>query len=192
MAKLYFYNATMNSGKTLDLARAVYNYNERGMETIVFQPVVASRGESNQIVSRTGIITECVPVQNSTNLLTYITNQSAVFVDEAQFLTVEQVEQLYQIAHEYNIPVLAYGLRTDFRLQLFEASKRLIELADKLVELKSVCSCGRAARHNIRLINGEPTFEGQQMQIGAEETYTTICSECHYKLLKELKNGGTK
>lgn len=182
MAKLYFRYATMNSGKTLDLIRTAYSYQERGFTAIILKPQISTRTENdNQLFSRTGIKFPCVPIAENTSLSFLEKSESKpdiVLVDEAQFLTPTQVDELFKISTR-GIPVLCYGLRTDFKQQLFAGSKRLFELADKIIEIKSICKCGAAAKHNIRIdSNGNRITNGEQVLVGTENLYQTVCSKC--------------
>ena len=181
MSKLYFRYATMNSGKSLDLIRTAFAYQERGLNAIILKPISATREEEeNQIYSRSGLHFPCIPIDTnySPKNEKLITAAHVVLVDEAQFLTAVQVDELFEISTG-GIPVLCYGLRTDFQLHLFEGSKRLMELADQISEIKSICKCGKAAKHNIRIdANGDRIICGEIVQVGTENLYNTVCSEC--------------
>lgn len=188
MAKLYFRYATMNSGKSIDLIRTAYSYLEKGLRPLVLKPQVSNRAEElGEIFSRTGLSFPCIPIDGSSSLSTITkdpTTFDIILVDEAQFLTVPQVEELFKLTTKGK-PVLCYGLRADFRQQLFEGSKRLFELADKIEEIKSVCKCGKAAKHNIRIDqNGNRITQGEVVAVGTEDKYKTVCSECLEKISK--------
>ncbi|PZQ60500.1 MAG: thymidine kinase [Sphingomonas taxi] len=182
MAKLYFYYASMNAGKSTNLLQADFNYRERGMATMLFTAAVDNRFAAGTITSRIGLSAPATMFDPATDLAACVRAQHArtplacVLVDEAQFLTARQVDQLAQLADIHDIPVLAYGLRTDFRAALFEGSARLLALADALVEIKSVCACGRKATMNLRVdAGGRPVAEGRQTEIGGNDRYVALC-----------------
>ncbi|AEW50915.1 TPA: thymidine kinase [Legionella pneumophila] len=189
MAKLYFYYAAMNAGKSTVLLQSSYNYRERGMQTLLFTPAIDTRFQYGTICSRIGLSEQAYAFNNSDNL--YVLTQefqlqtqkySCVLIDEAQFLTREQVYQLTEITDQMSIPVLAYGLRTDFRGELFPGSQFLLAWADELIELKTICHCGRKAIMNMRIDeNGQAVVEGEQVLIGGNESYVATC-RLHYKL----------
>ena len=187
MAKLYFYYSAMNAGKTTNLLQSRHNYAERGMNTLVIKPRIDSRSGENRVRSRIGLEAEAVDVDPSVNLLGLVQNTSegqpihCVLVDEAQFLSADQVDQLTEVVDALNIPVLAYGLRTDFLGALFEGSRQLLALADELREIKTVCHCGRKATMVVRFDGeGQPMHSGDQIQIGGNETYVSMCRR-HFK-----------
>ncbi len=182
MAKLYFYYASMNAGKSTTLLQADFNYRERGMATMLFTAAIDDRFAFGTITSRIGLEAQATPFDAQTDMAACVAERHAreplacVLVDEAQFLTAKQVDQLARICDVTNIPVLAYGLRTDFRGQLFEGSARLLALADALVEIKSVCVCGRKATMNLRVdADGHAIAEGQQTEIGGNDRYVALC-----------------
>ena len=187
MAKLYFYYSAMNAGKTTNLLQSRHNYVERGMNTLVIKPRIDSRSGENRVRSRIGLEAEAVDVDASINLLDLVQNASetqpidCVLVDEAQFLSSDQVDQLTEIVDALNIPVLAYGLRTDFLGALFEGSRQLLALSDELREIKTICHCGRKATMVVRFDGeGQPMHSGDQIQIGGNETYVSMCRR-HFK-----------
>ncbi len=191
MAKLYFYYSAMNAGKTTNLLQSRHNYAERGMNTLVIKPRIDSRSGENRVRSRIGLEAEAVDVDTSINLLDLVKNASeaqpihCILVDEAQFLSTDQVDQLTEVVDALNIPVLAYGLRTDFLGALFEGSRQLLALSDELREIKTICHCGRKATMVVRLDGeGQPMHSGDQIQIGGNETYVSMCRR-HFK--KSLK-----
>lgn len=182
MAKLYFYYASMNAGKSTTLLQADFNYRERGMRTLLFTAAVHDRGGHGVIDSRLGIQAEAVPFGPDTDLQQIAEDAhfeaplACVLVDEAQFLSSAQVRQLAALCDEDDIPVLCYGLRTDFRGQLFEGSAALLALADSLIEIKSVCECGRKATMNLRVDDaGHAVRDGAQREIGGNERYVALC-----------------
>lgn len=190
MSKLYFYYSAMNAGKSTVLLQASYNYQERGMRTLLFAPVVDQRAGIGRIASRIGLEADANPFSNTDDLYKNIVAEhvdqqlSCVLIDEAQFLTREQVEQLCQVADELDIPVLCYGLRTDFQAQLFEGSAALLALADDLIELKTICHCGRKATMNLRVgPDGKGLKEGEQIEIGGNERYVAMCRAHYYEAL---------
>jgi len=182
MAKLYFYYASMNAGKSTNLLQADFNYRERGMATMLFTAAIDDRYAAGTITSRIGLSASATAFDAATDLGRCIADRhageplSCVLVDEAQFLTPVQVDQLAHACDGIGIPVLAYGLRTDFRGQLFPGSARLLALADSLVEIKSVCVCGRKATMNLRVDDaGRALAEGQQTEIGGNDRYVALC-----------------
>jgi len=181
MAKLYFYYASMNAGKSSSLLQADFNYRERGMCTMVWTASLDTRS-AGLVQSRIGLEAEAHRYTDTTDLWHAIMAAhgeaplDCVLVDEAQFLTGAQVWQLARLADEAGIPVLCYGLRTDFRGELFPGSAVLLGIADALVELKAVCHCGRKATMNLRVdASGAPVKEGQQTEIGGNDRYLALC-----------------
>ena len=182
MAKLYFYYASMNAGKSTNLLQADFNYRERGMATMLFTAAIDDRFAPGTITSRIGLEAQAIAFDRDTDLAVCVADRltqeplACVLVDEAQFLSEDQVDQLARVCDSMNVPVLAYGLRTDFQGQLFEGSARLLALADALVEIKSVCVCGRKATMNLRVdAGGKPIAEGQQTAIGGNDLYVALC-----------------
>ena len=182
MAKLYFYYSAMNAGKTTTLVQSAYNYRERGMNTLVLKPEIDKRYSSSVVRSRIGLETDAVSVDAKDDLflLTEKMNKknplSCVLLDEAQFLTKSQVFSLGEIVDRLDIPVLAYGLRSDFRGELFEGSLHLLAWADELVEIKTICHCGKKANMVLRLdVNGKPLSIGDQVKIGGNDIYISVC-----------------
>lgn len=181
MAKLYFSYAAMNAGKSTILLQAAYNYRERGMEVLLLTSALYRDANDGHISSRIGIAAEATLYTAETDLFALIRAQKeagrldAVFVDEAQFLTKDQVWQLARVADLISIPVLAYGLRTDFRGELFEGAAALLAIADSLREVRTICECGRKATMVVRLgPDGKALTEGEQIAIG-KETYLSLC-----------------
>ncbi|EPR9084272.1 thymidine kinase [Cronobacter dublinensis] len=191
MAQLYFYYSAMNAGKSTALLQSSYNYQERGMRTLVYTAEIDNRFGTGKVSSRIGLSSPAKLYNNQTSLLNDIRaeHQQApvhcVLVDECQFLTREQVYELSDVVDKLDIPVLCYGLRTDFRGELFGGSQYLLAWSDKLVELKTVCFCGRKAGMVLRLDHeGRPYNEGEQVVIGGNERYVSVCRK-HYKEAQE-------
>lgn len=182
MAKLYFYYASMNAGKSTTLLQANFNYHERGMQTMLWTAALDDRGGNKAIESRIGLYADAHRFDGATDLRERVIAAhrveplACVLVDEAQFLTKEQVWQLALLADEANIPVLCYGLRTDFQGELFPGSATLLGIADALVELKAVCHCGRKATMNLRIDqSGAAVREGDQTEVGGNDRYVALC-----------------
>ena len=205
MAKIYGKFGVMGSGKSLDMIRAIYNYKERGMDVLVFKPSIDTREGSECVIkSRTGFEVKAEWIESNDSALEVIdeklkqsgsgnipgpdyilrpyekTRAKAIFIDEVQFLSKEQVDNLQKICYNYNIPVICYGLKLDFQSNLFEGSKRLIELADDIQELIGICHCGKRAKQNARVVNGVMVSDGDVVQIGGNESYIAVCNECYY------------
>ncbi|MBD5195672.1 MAG: thymidine kinase [Bacteroidales bacterium] len=186
MGKLYFRYGTMGSAKTALLLTTAYNFEERGMAYRCFKPVVDTRDNKNVIRSRIGIERECSWIYPETNIYEYVKSMNEngdlpqwILVDEAQFLSADQVDQLALVVDEFGINVVCYGLRTDFRTNLFEGSRRLLEIADTIDEIKSTCSCGRKTIVNARVNSkGEIITEGEVVEIGGNEKYIAVCRNC--------------
>lgn len=182
MAKLYFYYASMNAGKSTLLLQADFNYRERGMRTMLWTAAIDDRYGQGRIASRIGLDAQANLFGPDTELRAQIEAEHArgtlacVLVDEAQFLNQAQVLQLAAICDGIGVPVLTYGLRTDFQANLFEGSKWLLALADVLNEIKAICACGRKATMNLRLnSSGKPVRQGAQTEIGGNERYVAVC-----------------
>jgi thymidine kinase len=187
MAKMYFYYSSMNAGKSTNLLQSSYNYKERGMNTLVLAPAFDDRFGVGKVTSRIGIETDAQTFRNDTDLLDIVTSANedqkvhCVLIDEAQFLTRDQVFQLSELTDKLNIPVLAYGLRTDFQGEPFEGSKYLLAWSDNLKELKAICDCGRKATMVLRMDeHGNAVTEGSQVEIGGNDRYVSMCRR-HFK-----------
>lgn len=192
MAKLYFRFGPMNSGKSTALLQAAYNYEERGHHVIVAKPVVGTNADAT-IVSRLGVSREAdVVIGPATNVVTLVDNEadrvvkktkktvSCVLVDESQFLTSRQVDDLFIIAVRRDIPVLAYGIRTDFQTVAFPGSARLLEIAHSVEELKTICRCGKKAVFNARKVGGVFVFDGAQVSMDSPDvSYESVCGGCY-------------
>jgi thymidine kinase len=178
VAQLYFYYGAMNAGKSTTLLQASFNYRERGMTTMLWTAAVDDRAGAGRIGSRIGLEAEAHVFAPDTDLFAAIAAAppDCVLVDEAQFLNEPQVDQLARVVDALDVPVLAYGLRTDFQGRLFPGSERLLAIADKLVELKAVCSCGRKATMNLRVDSGgRVVLAGAQTEIGGNDRYVAVC-----------------
>lgn len=182
MAKLYFYYSSMNAGKSTTLLQSSFNYCERGMETMLWTAAVDDRFGKGRIVSRIGLEAGAHLFDPDVDVFVAIARRQAdaplacVLVDEAQFLSRRQVLELGRVCDELNIPVLCYGLRTDFRGELFEGSAYLLGLADSLHEIKTVCECGRKATMNLRVDDqGRAISRGEQTEIGGNDRYVALC-----------------
>jgi len=187
MAKLYFYYSSMNAGKSTSLLQSSYNYRERGMKTLVLAPRLDDRFGRGKVTSRIGIESEASTFETNTDLFDIIAAKNAeeplhcVLIDEAQFLTRDQVFQLTEVTDQLSIPVLAYGLRTDFQGEPFDGSKYLLAWADTLKELKAICHCGTKATMVLRLDSeGNAVTEGSQVEIGGNDRYISMCRK-HFK-----------
>ena len=193
MAKLYFYYSTMNAGKTTVLLQSAHNYRERGMYPLLFIPALDDRYAVGLIKSRIGLESEAIAFQPEDDLLEQVQqslasqNVHCVLVDEAQFLSREQVYQLTEVVDRLNIPVLCFGLRTDFQGELFEGSRYLLAWADQLEELKTICHTGRKATMVVRVDDqGYALREGSQVEIGGNERYVSVSR----REFKEVFHGG--
>ena len=182
MAKLYFYYSSMNAGKSTALLQSSYNYRERGMNTLVLAPQLDNRYGVGKVTSRIGIEAEATTFRSDDDLLELVRNRHeaealhCVLIDEAQFLTKDHVFQLGEITDKLDIPVLAYGLRTDFRGEPFEGSKYLLAWSDNLKELKAICHCGTKATMVLRVDeDGKAITGGSQIEIGGNDRYVSMC-----------------
>ena len=194
MAKLYFKYGAMNSGKSTILLQSAHNYEERGMRTVILKPMIDTKGDDS-VVSRLGVNRKVHYLVKAEDSIRDIIEKDikensplhCIFVDECQFFAVPQVDELFWIAVDMDIPVICYGLRTDFLTNGFAASSRLLELAHSIEELKTICRCGKKAMFNARKINGKFVFEGEQVAIDNENNveYESLCPVCY---LRE-KNG---
>ena len=192
MAKLHFFYSTMNAGKSTALLQSNHNYKESNLKTLLFVPKSIADKSNGKIVSRIGLEAEAIIVNDKYNFYDEIIKKqsekiSCIFVDEAQFLTKKQVHSLGKVADELNIPVMTYGIRTDFLGELFEGSQELLALADNLKELKTICSeCDKKATMVVRLdSNGKILLEGEKILIGGNEIYKTLCRK-HFRELTKL------
>ena len=178
MAKLYFRYGAMGSSKTANAVMVQYNYRERGCEVLMLKPKLENRDGATIVRSRCGLEAECRYVEDLPEI--DLSGIACVIVDEAHFLTRSQVRTLVDIVDDYNIPVICYGLRTDFRGELFEGSRELLCWADTIEEIKTICWCGRKATFNARVNNGRIVREGEQIMLGGNSTYISLCRR-HWK-----------
>ena len=185
MANLTFRYGAMNSGKSTALMQVAHNYEEKNMKVIVLKPVIDTKG-NDKLVSRVGIMRKVDYLVSDGNsiiklLKDKLKDTSCILVDEAQFLTEKHVDELHFICKELEIPVICYGLRSDFKTNSFPGSRRLFELADKLEELTTICACGKKAKFNARVINGKYVFEGEQVAIDEVDDvyYESLCGKCY-------------
>lgn len=195
MAKLYFRYGAMNSGKTTALMQVAFNYEERGMDIVLLKPSSDTKGR-DVVVSRLGIERKVDALVTAEDNVRDIVNDfnrrraiSCVLVDEAQFLSAEQVKQLLDVAVLDDIPVICYGLRVDFRREGFPGSIRLLLLAHSIEELKTICRCGRKAIFNGRMVNGKFVFSGEQIAIDGEDevSYESLCGQCYERELEKAQ-----
>ncbi len=197
MSKLYFRYGAMGSGKTIDLLKVAYNYEERGQNVIIYTANIDNRYDVGTITTRIGISKKCNTFAKDTNIFLEVCNKvskpDCILIDESQFLTKKQVSELSDIVDILDIPVICYGLRSDFKLNLFEGSLALMAIADKIEEIKTICDCGNKATINMRMINGEVCTEGEQVFIGGNESYKSVCRKCYRKYVskKQRKNKDT-
>ncbi len=189
MAQLYFYYSTMNAGKSTHLLQSAYNYSERGLTPLLYTAQIDDRFEEGKVSSRIGLHAEASLFNTDTNLFKEVNAQHSqnnidcVLIDEAQFLSTQQVKQLTDIVDTLHIPVLAYGIRTDFLGETFSGSAALLAWADKLVELKTICHCGKKANFVIRVDkDGHAAKGGEQVEVGGNERYEPLC-RAHFKAL---------
>ena len=182
MAKLYFSYSAMNAGKSTLLLQASYNYRERGMHTLLFIAALDDRAGNGKIGSRIGLDCEAIPFSADEDLFARVSEEqgeekiACVFVDEAQFMTTEQVWQLARVADRLGIPVMTYGLRTDFQGELFPGSKALLAIADTLREIRTICACGSKATMVVRFgPDGKPLQDGAQIEVGGNDKYVSLC-----------------
>ena len=193
MAKLYFKYGAMGSSKTAQALITKFNYEERGMKVWLIKPALDTRDGASVIRSRIGLEAECFPVSRDADLLSlYRENSTAydvIIADECQFFTEAQVDALRAIVNDYGIPVLCFGLRTDFLCRLFEGSRRLFEVADSIAEIKTICSCGSKATVNARLDgNMQVVTEGAQVMLGGNDCYLAMCHKCWMEAIRAQKN----
>ncbi|HFR3977490.1 TPA: thymidine kinase [Streptococcus suis] len=184
MAQLYYKYGTMNSGKTIEILKVAHNYEEQGKPVVIMTSALDTRDAFGVVSSRIGMRREAVAIDDEMDIFGYIQKLEprpyCVLIDEAQFLRRHHVYDLARVVDELDVPVMAFGLKNDFRNELFEGSKHLLLLADKLDEIKTICQyCSKKATMVLRTQDGKPTYEGAQIQIGGNETYIPVCRK-HY------------
>lgn len=184
MAQLFFKYGAMNSGKSIDILKVAHNYEEQGKPVVLMTSGVDNRSGQGVIASRIGLKRQVTPVMDDTNIYEYVKGVDhpvyCVLIDEAQFLKKHHILQLIKIVDELNIPVMTFGLKNDFKNELFEGSKYLLIYADKIEEMKTICwFCPHKATMNLRIHDGKPVYEGEQVQIGGNESYYPVCRK-HY------------
>ena len=192
MAKLYFKYGAMGSSKTAQALITKYNYEENDMKVWLIKPSADTRDGVSIIRSRIGLAAECEIATPGVNIYDryregFAGSCHAVIVDECQFLTPEQIDQLRQIVDDFNVPVMCFGLRTDFRTRLFPGSLRLMELADCIEEIKTMCDCGAKATGNARISDGYIVTEGAQVVLGGNASYIAMCHKCYIRGIREHK-----
>ncbi|MCK3941263.1 thymidine kinase [Streptococcus suis] len=184
MAQLYYKYGTMNSGKTIEILKVAHNYEEQGKPVVIMTSALDTRDAFGVVSSRIGMRREAVAIDDEMDIFGHIQKMEprpyCVLIDEAQFLRRHHVYDLARVVDELDVPVMAFGLKNDFRNELFEGSKHLLLLADKLDEIKTICQyCSKKATMVLRTQDGKPTYEGAQIQIGGNETYIPVCRK-HY------------
>ena len=192
MAKLYFKYGAMGSSKTAQALITKFNYEERGMRVLLLKPATDTREAEGIISSRVGLSSPCVNVSECEDLFALFSSirprPDVVIADESQFFTARQVDELRAVVDEYDVPVLCFGLRTDFTTRLFSGSARLFEVADSIAEIKTICSCGAQATVNARLgASGRVVVHGEKIVIGGHEKYIAMYHKCWQKAIKETK-----
>ncbi len=187
MAQLYYRYSTMNAGKSIELIKVAYNYEERGKNVLVLMPSIDNRYGKGRITSRIGISREALVIEEKTDILEVFREARkekpihCVLVDECQFLKKHHVMELVSIVDDFDTPVLAYGLKNDFRNELFEGSYHMLVYADKIEEIKTICHCGRKATMVARIVDGKMVRSGEQIVIGGNDMYVSLCRK-HYHL----------
>lgn len=184
MAQLYYKYGTMNSGKTIEILKVAHNYEEQGKPVVIMTSALDTRDGFGKVSSRIGMRREAIPIAEDTDIYELINNLPekpyCVLIDEAQFLTKANVYDLARVVDDLDVPVMAFGLKNDFQNHLFEGSRELLLLADKIEEIKTICQyCSKKATMVLRTENGKPVYEGAQVQIGGNETYIPVCRK-HY------------
>ena len=191
MAQLYYKYGTMNSGKTIEILKVAHNYEEQGKPVVIMTSALDTRDGFGIVSSRIGMRREAVAIEDETDIFGFIEQMDpkpyCVLIDEAQFLRRHHVYDLARVVDELGVPVMAFGLKNDFRNELFEGSKHLLLLADKIDEVKTICQyCSKKATMVLRTSDGQPVYEGEQIQIGGNESYIPVCRHHYFNpLLKE-------
>ena len=185
LAQLYYKYGTMNSGKTIEILKVAHNYEEQGKPVVIMTSALDTRDGVGIVSSRIGMRREAIPISNETDIIGLVTRLPkkpyCVLIDECQFLSKQNVYDLARLVDEYDIPVMAFGLKNDFQNELFEGSKYLLLLADKIEEIKTICQfCSKKATMVLRTENGKPVYHGEQIQIGGNETYIPVCRRNYF------------
>lgn len=194
MAQLFFHYGAMNSGKSIEILKVAHNYEEQDKQVVLMTSGIDTRTGVGKISSRIGLRRDAFPIFDDTDIYAGIkqaeTNPACVLIDEAQFLKKHHVLELAKVVDELGIPVMTFGLKNDFRNELFEGSKYLLLYADKIVEMKTICwFCKHKALMNLRVHNGKPVYEGEQVQIGGNESYYPVCRRHYFNpLIEEMRN----
>ena len=194
MAQLFFHYGAMNSGKSIEILKVAHNYEEQDKQVVLMTSGIDTRSGVGEISSRIGLRRDAFPIFDDTDIYAIIkqaeTNPACVLIDEAQFLKKHHVLELAKAVDELGIPVMTFGLKNDFRNELFEGSKYLLLYADKIVEMKTICwFCKHKALMNLRVHNGKPVYEGEQVQIGGNESYYPVCRRHYFNpLIEEMRN----
>ena len=195
MAKLYFKYGAMGSSKTANALITKFNYEERGMKVWLIKPSIDDRDGANVVRSRIGLQADACIITPKDNIYEQFTNcrdDHVIIADECQFFTAEQIDQLRLIVDKLNVPVLCFGLRTDFLTHLFEGSRRLFEVADSITEIKTICTCGKKAIVNARIDGeGRVVTEGGQILLGGNDSYVAMCHSCWVRAIEQKKDEGT-
>ena len=190
MAQLYYKYGTMNSGKTIEILKVAHNYEEQGKPVVIMTSALDTRDGYGIVSSRSGMRREAVAITDNMDIFNFIKNLPekpyCVLIDESQFLSKENVNDLARVVDDLDIPVMAFGLKNDFQNHLFEGSRELLLLADKIEEIKTICQfCSKKATMVLRTENGKPVYEGNQIQIGGNETYIPVCRKHYFQPLIE-------
>ena len=190
MAKLYFKYGAMGSSKTAQALITKFNYEERGMRVWLIKPAVDVRDGADILSSRVGLSSVCTPIDEQTNIIQScrekIESCDVIIADECQFFSEDQIDQLRRIVNTFGIPVLCFGLRTDFTTRLFPGSRRLMEIADEITEIKTMCKCGRKATVNARIDSeGNVITKGRRIVLGGDDKYMALCHSCYQRLTEE-------
>lgn len=194
MAQLFFHYGAMNSGKSIEILKVAHNYEEQDKQVVLMTSGIDTRSGVGEISSRIGLRRDAFPIFDDTDIYAVIkqaeTNPACVLIDEAQFLKKHHVLELAKVVDELGVPVMTFGLKNDFRNELFEGSKYLLLYADKIVEMKTICwFCKHKALMNLRVHNGKPVYEGEQVQIGGNESYYPVCRRHYFNpLIEEMRN----
>lgn len=194
MAQLFFHYGAMNSGKSIEILKVAHNYEEQDKQVVLMTSGIDTRSGVGEISSRIGLRRDAFPIFDDTDIYAVIkqaeTNPACVLIDEAQFLKKHHVLELAKVVDELGIPVMTFGLKNDFRNELFEGSKYLLLYADKIVEMKTICwFCKHKALMNLRVHNGKPVYEGEQVQIGGNESYYPVCRRHYFNpLIEKMRN----